>query len=94
MHWQRHGEEHPGTGNGGASSLKKRLLRSRSAAGHALGLPTMATECHGCGIGSGSFAFRTIFRSVFAIFAVTADQGRPHKNSTCNSAFTFEVWHA
>ena len=63
MHLQRQGDEHSGSGNGGASLLKKRLRRSPSLAGHTLGPPTTLTACHGCLRGPGSFVFVTICRS-------------------------------
>src|SRR3954468_12471647 len=47
----------------GASSLKKRLRRSPSVVGYALGPPTTLTACHGCLMGAGSFVFVTICRS-------------------------------
>src|SRR5438046_2974561 len=59
MHLQRQGDEHSGSVNRGASSLKK---RSPSAAGHALGPPTTLTACHGCLMRPGSFVFVTICR--------------------------------
>ena len=48
MHLQRQGDEHFAFGNGGASSLKKRLSRSASAAGHAAGPATTLTACQRC----------------------------------------------
>jgi hypothetical protein len=60
MHLQSQGDEHSGSGNGGAPSLKKRLSRSLSVAGHAPGCPTTLTACHGCLRVPGSFVFVTI----------------------------------
>jgi hypothetical protein len=48
MHLQSVGNEHSGSGNGGASSLKKRFPRRPSAAGHAPDCPTTLTACHVC----------------------------------------------
>src|ERR1700694_5564942 len=67
MHLQRQGDEHTGCGNGGASSLKKRLSRPASIAGHATGPATTLTACHRCLKGPGSFVFVPICRSSFAI---------------------------
>ena len=43
MHLQREGDEHCGSGNAGASLLKKRLSRNNSVAGHAPDPPTTLT---------------------------------------------------
>ena len=67
MHLQRQRDEHSGCGNGGASSLRKRLSRSASIAGHAMGPARTLTACHGCLRGPGSFGFVTICGSSFAI---------------------------
>jgi hypothetical protein len=60
VHLQRQGDEHSGTGNGGAMSLKNRLRRSPSETGHASSFAIILTACHGCRKGPGSFAFVTI----------------------------------
>jgi hypothetical protein len=67
MHLQSQGDEHSESGNGGASSLKKRLSRSPAVAGHAPDCPTTLTACHGCLTGPGSFVFVTICGSSYAI---------------------------
>jgi len=67
MHLQRQGDEHAGSGNLGASSLKKRLSCSPSEAGHAHGPPTTLTACHGCLRGPGIFVFVTTCGSSYGI---------------------------
>jgi len=67
MHLQRQGDEHAGSGNRGAWSLKKRLSCSSSVAGHAPGPPTTLTACHGCLRGPGIFVFVTTCGSCYAI---------------------------
>ena len=57
---QREGNEHSGSGNGGASSLKKRLSPNPSAAGQTPECPTTLTACHFCLEDPGSFVFVTI----------------------------------
>lgn len=59
-HLQREGDKHSGSGNRGAASLKKRLSRSPTIAGHAKGPATTLTECHGCLVGAAGFVFVTI----------------------------------
>src|SRR6266700_6710179 len=55
MHLQRQGDEHAGSGSGGAASLKKRLYCSSSVDAHAPTRPTTLTACHGCLKRRGSF---------------------------------------
>lgn len=64
-HLQRQGDGHSGSGNWGAASLKKRLSRSPSIAGHAKGPATTLTACHGCLTDAGCFVFVTICRISF-----------------------------
>jgi hypothetical protein len=66
MHLQRQGDEHSGSGNCGASALKKRLSRSPSTAGQASGPAMTLIACHGCLVDAGSFVFVTIRRLSFA----------------------------
>jgi hypothetical protein len=57
MHLQRQGDEHAGSGSGGASSLKKRLYCSPPVASHDPSSPTTLTACHGCLKRRGSLLF-------------------------------------
>ena len=61
MQPQRQGDEHPGRGKRGASSLKNRLLHSPSVTPHELVFATTLTACHGCLKGGTNFVFATIF---------------------------------
>src|SRR5271165_6216536 len=65
-HLQREGDEHSGSGNRGAASLKKRLSRSPAIAEHAKGPATTLTACHGCLIDAGCFVFVAICPISFA----------------------------
>lgn len=65
-HLQREGDEHSGSGNRGAASLKKRLSRSPATAEHAKGPATTLTACHGCLIDAGCFVFAIIRPISFA----------------------------
>lgn len=72
-HLQRQGDEHSGSGNKGAASLKKRLSHSASIARHGWGPATTLTACHGCLIDAGSFVFVTI-RQIPSPFATTTPE--------------------
>src|SRR6266852_4390044 len=85
MHLQRQGDEHSGSGNRGASSLKKRLRRSPSIAGHAMAPATTLTACHGCLIGPGSFVFVTIRRLSFTVRHYDPESGTVSSGSATHS---------
>ena len=84
MHLQSEGIEHSGSGNRGASSLKKRLLRSPSVAGHAPDCPTTLTACHGCLKDSGSFDLVTICGSFYVIRYYDHDARFRKSMTICN----------
>jgi hypothetical protein len=84
---QRQGEEHSGWGNGGASSLKKRLSRNASIAGHASDRATTLTACHCRLRGPGGFVFVIICRS----FAVRYCDREPAMVSLTLAIFSHHV---
>jgi hypothetical protein len=88
MHLQSQGDEHSGSGNGGASSLKKRLSRIPSVAGHAPDWPTTLTACHGCLKGPGCFVFVAICGRSYAIRCYDHDIGI----LDAGKAFEAEPW--